>query len=94
MSEWPITSRFQGLLNHCVGVSPQYCAASPRNDSDISFEVDVTWHDADLAGFRRDDAGTVWADETRLVLTQKMPFHARHVFLRNAFRDAHNCEEE
>ena len=47
-------------------------------------------HDADFAGVRADDAGAIGADQTGLVLAQKMPFHFRHVLLGNSFRDTHD----
>ena len=64
---------------------------SPRYDTDVAGRMDVSGHDADLAGVGSDDAGAVGADEARLVLTQQMPLHFGHVLLRNALRDANNC---
>ena len=64
-------------------------SAGARNDTDVAFQMDVPWHDADLALTRRDDPGAVRANQARSLRLQIRPdFH--HVDLRNAFGDADN----
>jgi len=63
-------------------------SAGTRDDTDTSLLVDVTGHDADLALSRGDDSGTVWADKTRLCLSDEPVFDAHHVLLGDALRDA------
>jgi hypothetical protein len=44
-------------------------------------------HNPDLARARRDNSGTIWADEPAL-LPGHLRFHPHHVHHRNSFRDA------
>src|SRR5690349_17139638 len=61
--------------------------AGAGDDGDLALPVDVARHDADLALFRRDNAGAVRADETGAGIRQRA-LHAQHVQDRNALGDA------
>eukprot|EP00043_Microstomoeca_roanoka_P023704 m.259179 g.259179 ORF g.259179 m.259179 type:complete len:275 (-) comp34239_c0_seq1:1149-1973(-) len=72
----------RGLLDGFVGQR-----ARPRHHTDRPALVDMTGHDADLAGVGGDDTGAVRADQARLAVDQR-PLHAHHVEHRNALGDA------
>ncbi|MND44866.1 hypothetical protein D3C80_357150 [compost metagenome] len=71
-----------GLLHSFVGQG-----AGTRNDTDLAWQVNVTWHDADLALARSDDAWAVRADQGNTQLVA-LDLGIQHVQGRNAFGDA------
>ncbi|MNV18513.1 hypothetical protein D3C71_1093410 [compost metagenome] len=73
-----------GLLHSFVGQG-----AGTRNDTDLAWQVNVTWHDADLAFAWGDHAWAVRADQDYAQLVA-LNFSVQHVQGRNAFGDAHD----
>src|SRR5690606_23605851 len=69
----------RGLEHRLIGQGSR-----PRHNPDRPRLVDVTGHDADLALFGSDDAGTVGSDEAGARALQR-PLHPDHVQNRNAF---------
>ncbi len=64
--------------------------ARARDDANLAGHMDVTRHDSDFAFARLNNAGTVRADETSLVLRAHDGLHLDHVESGNALGDAHN----
>src|SRR6266853_1471141 len=60
--------------------------AAAADDANVALLVDAARHDADFAFARGDDAGAVWADETRFLEVQDGG-DAHHVEGGNAFGD-------
>ena len=73
-----------GLLHSFVGQG-----AGTRNDTDFAWQVNVTWHDADLAFAWGDHAWAVRADQDYAQLVA-LNFSVQHVQGRNAFGDAND----
>ncbi|SPO56510.1 exported protein of unknown function [Pseudomonas sp. JV551A1] len=73
-----------GLLHSFVGQG-----AGTRNDTDLAWQVDMAWHDADLALARGDDTWAVRADQGHAQLVA-LDLGIQHVQGRNAFGDAHD----
>ena len=78
-------TRCRSLTDCFVGESPR-----PGHDSNLSWQVDVTRHDPDLALARRDDTGAVGPDEPGCALAGQRVLDTNHVLLRDAFGDAHD----
>src|SRR6185437_11701084 len=75
-------AEFRQLADRFVGER-----AGARHNADVAFEMNVAWHDADLAFARRNNARAVRSDEARgLCLEERPDFH--HVDHRNTFGDA------
>src|SRR5713226_9339119 len=66
--------------------------AAAAHQPDVALLVNASGHDADLAFARRDDAGTIWADQARLRVAHGRG-DAHHVERGNAFGDANDQRE-
>src|SRR5262249_35343342 len=60
-----------------------------RDDADVSFAMNVTRHDPDLALARRDDAGTVGSNQASRLAAQVLSYF-HHVECRNTFSDTNH----
>ena len=75
------------ITGHGIVDGRAWVAVAPVPASDAALLMNKTRHDADLASFRRDDAGAVGADQTGFSAAQILT-HSHHIGSGDPFGDA------
>jgi len=65
-------------------------SSRPGNNTDLTFLVNMAWHNTNLATTRSDDTWTVWSDQSGLLLLDERRFHADHILLWDSLGNASN----
>jgi hypothetical protein len=84
-NSWLTKSNAASLVNSLVSQG-----AWTRHDTDVTWGVNVTWHDTNLAFTWLDDTWAIGSDEAGLVLALKHGFNSNHIESGDTFSDAND----